>query len=1257
MAVLGILLAICITVTLQYGETATTNWFIAPKGSSSECQNYTTGTCSTLQQLYTHLKGNKHTSITLTFLPGDHLLTWKMSFSKAKEVILKSEQKRHPRIICSQGKGWIEVNETEMFAVEGLHIHGCKELGAIHLTHTTAAILRTIFTNNTAEFGGALKALKSQVHITNSTFQGNSAAQDGGAIYSVNANLTISGCSFRNNSAQRVGGAIAIFPGVRNNLHLNSLNNTYISNRASKGGAVRSGTVTLLFQGDTFNENQADIQGAALHILSLVPMTIQRCYFEWNHVKHSKAAVVYASRIKLYLKKNSWLHNKGSALYLVFAKVFFCNGTSQFSNNNGGAIVSVASTITVEEDSRILIKKNRATNGGGIYLEQSTISIKSNEVDIVANYAEESGGGIYAFQSTLNIRSHVKVTHNVASESGGGMFLSDTTISISGTGKSVYFIDNRAHQFGGGIFLESASNIRIKDRVLYSKTLNLSFIGNSAKRGGGIYVKDRGTRLCKRMFSNPCFLQTWVFFPNNKKPIIQFANNTAEHTGSDIYGGLLDRCFSSISEYFVRKHSGIEYIQKKVKFDWANNKEVTDRRDFYGHVSSDPVRICRCMNGTIDCNNAHPPVFAKKGERFTLNLIALDQVGKPVRATIFSSLKLVNSGIGGLGKGQYSREIGNHCTELEYNVYSAWRKEVLKVYADGPCQDKGISKHDINLTFKQCTCPIGFEIDKTSMINCSCKCDKKLSTIVSSCYPKDETIELKSNVWIEYVNFTNITDYVIHACPFDYCVEKPVNISLTDQDEQCAFNRTGTLCGECEQELSLVFTSSQCQQCSNYYLFLLLPFALAGIALVAFILVLNMTVAKGTIHGLIFYANILAANQPIFLPFNEQNILTVFISWLSLDLGIKTCFYPGMDSYGKLMLQLVFPMYVFLLIATIMILCDHSQRIARLFGKRNPEATLYTLVLLSYSKLIRLIVTALQFTTISYPDGTQERVWLYDANVLYFTASHTPRFIAAIIIILLGSIYIALLLFGQLFNRCSEHRLMKWTTHKYYIHFMKAHHAPFSDNHRYWVGLLLLVRLAHILTTAFANDTVVILFVVTLSSALLLTKSTSKTIYSKHAVCFLETTFLVNLGLLASSSLYIRLVDSIEHQSTLTTVSMSVTFIAFLVVVLYHILETCPVKPHRLLRRAHGAFRKHSRHECLSDVDREELPSNDNDNGQRAPSKQLITLAEVQNDTETNVTDCYISSPIIRRAGPNDQLREPALDILIPVQPEDYNTH
>ena len=117
------------------------------------------------------------------------------------------------------------------------------------------------------------------------------------------------------------------------------------------------------------------------------------------------------------------------------------------------------------------------------------------------------------------------------------------------------------------------------------------------------------------------------------------------------------------------------------------------------------------------------------------------------------------------------------------------------------------------------------------------------------------------------------------------------------------------------KERSQVFGSSRCQECSSYYIFLLIPLALAGVVLVVFMLLFSMTVATGTIHGLIFYVNILTANHSLFLPFVTPNFLTVFISWLNLDLGIETCFYTGMDYYGKFLLQLAIPtMYLYLLV-------------------------------------------------------------------------------------------------------------------------------------------------------------------------------------------------------------------------------------------------------------------------------------------------------------------------------------------------------
>ena len=103
-------------------------------------------------------------------------------------------------------------------------------------------------------------------------------------------------------------------------------------------------------------------------------------------------------------------------------------------------------------------------------------------------------------------------------------------------------------------------------------------------------------------------------------------------------------------------------------------------------------------------------------------------------------------------------------------------------------------------------------------------------------------------------------------------------------------------------------------------------------------------------------------NYAIFFPPNETNVLTVFIAWLNLDLGIETCFFDGMDEYVKRWLQFVFPLYVWTLVSLIIVSSEyHSPRIARLFGS-NPVAVLATLFLLSYSKLLRTIIATFSFT-------------------------------------------------------------------------------------------------------------------------------------------------------------------------------------------------------------------------------------------------------------------------------------------------------
>ena len=93
-------------------------------------------------------------------------------------------------------------------------------------------------------------------------------------------------------------------------------------------------------------------------------------------------------------------------------------------------------------------------------------------------------------------------------------------------------------------------------------------------------------------------------------------------------------------------------------------------------------------------------------------------MGRPLNATIISLRAIADGAIEGLGKGQERRTIGGHYTELEYNVYSAQSEVAMKVFADGPCGDQGISKQDVGITFLPRTCPIGLEIGP-NVIRCS----------------------------------------------------------------------------------------------------------------------------------------------------------------------------------------------------------------------------------------------------------------------------------------------------------------------------------------------------------------------------------------------------------------------------------------------------------------------------------------------------------------------------------------------------------
>ena len=415
-------------------------------------------------------------------------------------------------------------------------------------------------------------------------------------------------------------------------------------------------------------------------------------------------------------------------------------------------------------------------------------------------------------------------------------------------------------------------------------------------------------------------------------------------------------------------------------------------------------------------------------------------------------------------------------------------------------------------------------------------------------------------------------------------------MDINNPDLQCDFGRTGILCGACLENLSLAIGSSRCIECKEYYhLTLLIAFAAAGIALVLFIKILDMTVAIGTINGLIFYANIVWANQSVLFPPHAQTsqvlqVLKTFIAWLNLDLGIETCFIPGLDGYWTAWLQFAFSVYIWLIAGLIILVSRYSIRATRLFGN-NSVPVLATLFLLSYAKLLFTILLVLQFAMIEvFPesgDSYIEFVWLFDGNIPYFAPKHSILFAVVVIILLIVWVPYTLVLLFIKFLRWQSHRMfLRWVNRL--APFFDSYVGPLKDNKHYWIGLGIFSRLFLILISAFTTaiplvSTVVLLVTVTVLCLLVLG------VYKHWLLGVLESVFLVNLVFFNSGALVIEIWGG--SKDTIACISIGTTFALFLVIVGYHVWK-------RLDSLVRKRYNKHPGYEDINIVIQPQQPPN-----------------------------------------------------------------
>ena len=161
-------------------------------------------------------------------------------------------------------------NKTDYGSGGTIYVYGGPVAGATETTKSDITITDTTFEDNYSGYSGGAISNRisgsyddSKITITGSTFEGNYAnAQDGyagGGAIENRGTIVVSGSEFNDNSAAKEGGAIINWGATE------ITGSTFDGNEAESGGAIYNYTQNLTIQDSTFTNNTATKNGGALY--------------------------------------------------------------------------------------------------------------------------------------------------------------------------------------------------------------------------------------------------------------------------------------------------------------------------------------------------------------------------------------------------------------------------------------------------------------------------------------------------------------------------------------------------------------------------------------------------------------------------------------------------------------------------------------------------------------------------------------------------------------------------------------------------------------------------------------------------------------------------------------------------------------------------------------------------------------------------------------------------------------------------------
>ena len=987
------------------------------------------------------------------------------------------------------------------------------------------AFCATHFTNNTAEYYGGTMFIKNSAMLFSGSvimFRYSAAGRGGAMDIRSGSSVTSNTCNlFFNSNKAYVGGG---FQMIGSNFHTEVGNMYFLHNSAQMNGggiyypkSIYADDSLLLLSGNSyFIANTAGSVGGAVYSSGSFTITASAIFIEntatLGGAFNSERGNFSVSGDIKFVNNTAW---SCGGMILGYGGNIRLNDVSAIGNSNSALCIHQSNVVF---SGMINISNNTGTEGGGIKVTRKNSQLYFTGSTVLYGNKAGLGGAIYSlFGTKLTFSGDTLFSHNTADTNGGAIYSEYTNITFD-ENSALSFKCNTAEN-GGAMYLSSASFLT------FNRGVNIRMSYNHAtKYGGGIYNEDIASATqCSFKVSDItklslpyCFIRV-TYFDQYYPTLIYSKNNSANISGETLHGGLLDRCQTNIFE----------------SLGFLFHSQVACRA-----ITSEPYQLCFCTNVRQFHCNEMKSIEIYPGQKFHVSLIALDQTDTSVTTeiTAISAASRLNSD-------QSSQTLEPECSKLWYNLYSTQDTDQLILYPDGPCRDTGVARAVVNVMFKPC--PDGFQKSGEN-----CVCEEILNEYNANCTINDNpTISRKvgSEFWVQGWYENETYQGLIHykTCPRDYCKRGEVTISLENPDTQCDLNRSGLLCGECATNHSLMLGSSRCHVCPNTYFALLLPFAAAGIALVVFLSILRLTVATGMINSVILYANFVQINRSIFLPTDStRNILTVFIAWTNLDLGFETCFYDGMTAYAQTWLQFAFPLYVWMLMGLIIVTCRYSVTLSKLIG-HNPIAVLATLLLMSYNKVLKIMIDVYSFAPLDYPQLNTRLVWLKDANVLFWGSKHLLlTVVTSLVLVFIFLPYTLLLLLGYKLYGFSDRKGLRWLNRLKPL--LDSYYAPYNTHTRYWTGFLLLVRCVLYSVFSLGDTHKSLVSIIITFTALVGVVWISSKVYTSRIANTVEVSVYLNLIILSALS-----TNSVVSAQLFYTL-VALVFVTMLGIIIYH---------------------------------------------------------------------------------------------------------